>query len=283
MTWWHGISDCRPQTKVRCSAWPATPRIVAEALVAVADPLLTIIRPGPGAAGAAVAASLAQSLSPPEATDRAPSWLLPEQVRSFRRTLYAVRHFGGALLADPVGSGKTYVALAVAAALNRGPTACLVPATLLDQWAAVAARLGVPITLCSHQQVSRGRLPERSRGLVVIDESHHFRNQRTRRYAHLAPWLVGRRALLVAATPVVNRAHDLASQILLSVRDDALALDGIISLGALLSRGCSAPALGSVIIESDAVTEHRPQRTSRVSLPAAAECGDDAPGGPDAG
>jgi len=171
-----------------------------------------------------------------------------------------------------VGSGKTYVALAVAAALNRGPTACLVPATLLDQWAAVAARLGVPVALCSHQQVSRGRLPKRSRGLVVVDESHHFRNSRTRRYAHLAPWLVGRPALLVTATPVVNRTHDLANQILLSVRDDALALDGIVSLGALLSRGCSAPALGSVIIESDAITEHRPQRTARVSLPAAAEC-----------
>jgi hypothetical protein len=240
--------------------------------VAVADPLLTVLRPGPRASGAAVGASLAQSLAQPEASDTAPPWLLPSQVRSFRRILDAVRHYGGAVLADPVGSGKSFVALAVAAALNRGPTACLVPATLLDQWAAVASRIGVPVVLCSHQQVSRGRLPTCARGLVVVDESHHFRNSRTRRYAHLAPWLVGRPALLVTATPVVNRVLDLANQLLLGVRDDALALDGIISLRALLSRGCSAPALGRVIIESDAVTEHRPQRISRLSPPTAEEC-----------
>jgi hypothetical protein len=115
-------------------------------------------------------------------------------------------------------------------------------------------------------------LPTCARGLVVVDESHHFRNSRTRRYAHLAPWLVGRPALLVTATPVVNRVLDLANQLLLSVRDDALALDGIVSLRALLSRGCSAPALGRVIIESDAATEHRPQRISRLSPPTAGEC-----------
>ena len=182
-----------------------------------------------------------------------------------------MRHYGGAVLADPVGSGKTYVALAVAAALNRGPTACLVPATLLDQWEAVAARVGVPVALCSHQQVSRGRLPQGTRGLVVVDESHHFRNPRTRRYAHLAPWLVGRPALLVTATPVVNRVLDLANQVLLSVRDDALVLDGVVSLRALLARGCSAPALGRVISESDAILERRPERIPRLSHATAAE------------
>ena len=35
-----------------------------------------------------------------------------------RRAVAAIRRYGGALLADPVGTGKTYVALAVAAALN---------------------------------------------------------------------------------------------------------------------------------------------------------------------
>lgn len=239
--------------------------------MAVPDPLLTAIHPGPPASGAAVAASLAQSLAPSEAADAPPPWLFPEQARSFRRALDAVRRYGGGVLADPVGSGKTYVALAIAAALNRGPTACLVPATLMDQWETAAARVAVPVALCSHQQVSRGRLPKSTRGLVVIDESHHFRNSRTRRYAYLAPWLVGRPALLVTATPVVNRVRDLANQLLLTVRDDALVLEGIVSLRALLARGCSAPALGRVVIESDPVTERRPRRIPRLSSSTAAE------------
>jgi len=110
--------------------------------------------------GAQVARAAARRLAPDEDTDPPPAWLRPEQTRSFRRTLHALRRYGGALLADPVGSGKTYVALAVAAALNRGrPTACLVPATLVEQWMATARVLGLDVVAGSHQSASRGRLP----------------------------------------------------------------------------------------------------------------------------
>ena len=142
MTSQHDILDSRPRPGVHSAVWwTAAPSIVAESLEAVPDPLVTALRPGPPASGMAVAAALARSLAPAEAADRPPSWLLPEQVQSFRRVLAALRRHRGAVLADPVGSGKTYVALAAAAALNRGSTACLVPATLLSQWESVAARL----------------------------------------------------------------------------------------------------------------------------------------------
>jgi hypothetical protein len=252
--------------------WTAPPSIVAESLEAVPDPLVTALRPGPAASAMAVAGALARSLAPVEATDEAPPWLLPEQVRSFRRVLAALRHHGGAVLADPVGSGKTYVALAAATALNRGSTACLVPATLLAQWEAVAARLGVRVTLCSHEQASRGRLPKGTRGLVVIDESHHFRNPGTRRYRHVAAWLVGRTALMVTATPVVNRAADLGNQLLLAVRDDALLLDGITSLRTLLAKGCTTTSLGQLVIEGDAVSGRRPATLRRITRPTSREC-----------
>ena len=253
--------------------WTSPPSIVAESLEAVPDPLVTALRPGPPASGMAVAGALARSLAPIEATDEAPPWLLPEQVQSFRRVLAALRRHGGAVLADPVGTGKTYVALAAAAALNRGSTACLVPATLLAQWESVAARLGVRVTLCSHEQVSRGRLPKDTRGLVVIDESHHFRNPRTRRYRHAAPWLVGRAALMVTATPVVNRTADLGNQLLLGVRDDALLLDGIASLRTLLRKGSPAASLGQLVVEGNAAGDRRPGTIPRITSPTSRECG----------
>jgi hypothetical protein len=176
------------------------------------------------------------------------------------------------VLADPVGSGKTYVALAVAAAWNRGgPTACLVPAPLRDQWVATSAALDVTLVVGSHQQASRGRLPADPRGLVLIDESHHFRNPATRRYAAVAPWLRGRPALLITATPVVNRLEDLAHQLLLAVRDDALVADGVPSLRALLAGGAGSPALGRVVIEGPAGGP-RPERRPCASSATPAEC-----------
>jgi hypothetical protein len=237
----------------------------------VPDPLLTVLQPGSPSSGHVVAGALARSLAPEESTDAAPAWLRAEQIQSFRRTLAALRRHRGALLADPVGSGKTYIALAAAAAMNRGPTVCLVPAVLLRQWEVTAAQVGVPVCMCSHEQASRGRLPEGTRGLVILDESHHFRNLRTRRYRNVASWLVGRAALLVSATPVVNRSSDLANQLLLSVRDDALLLDGIVSLRALLAKGCTSSALGQLVVERNAEGERRPREAQHISLPATQE------------
>ena len=251
--------------------WTAPPAIVAEALTAVSDPLLTALRPGPLASGAVVAASMAQGLEPAEARTPAPLWLLQGQERSFGQTLAALHRYRGAVLADAVGSGKTYIALAVAAAVSQGPTACLIPATLMPQWKAVAEELGIPVALCSHEQVSRGRLPQGTRGMVIIDESHHFRNRNTKRYTHLASWLVGRPVLFVTATPIVNRLADLGNQLLLAVRDNALAIAGVPSLRALFDSGGPHAALGDLVVENDPAAESRPRKVPQVRAADAAE------------
>jgi superfamily II DNA or RNA helicase len=249
------------------------PRIVAEALAPVPDPMVTALCPGRWMPAAQVARAMARRLAPGEDTDPPPGWLRAEQIRSFRRTLHALRRYGGALLADPMGSGKTYVALAVAAALNRGrPTACLAPATLVEQWMSTARVLRLEVVAGSHQSASRGRLPGVGRGLVVVDEAHHFRNPATWRYRNVAPWLVGRPVLLVSATPAVNRLADLLHQLLLGVRDDALAADGVASLRGLLGRGYGSPALGRLVVESSCPEGLRPERRGVATAPEPAEC-----------
>ncbi len=253
--------------------WTAPPAIVAEALTAVSDPLATALCPGPPASGAAVAASLALSLMPAEDDSRAPAWLLDTQLSSFRRVVAALKRFRGTVLADAVGSGKTYIALAVASTLNHAQrTTCLVPATLLIQWEQIANDLGVPVELCSHEQASRGRLPDTKGQFVIVDESHHFRNRLTKRYLNVATWLVGRQALLVSATPIVNRYSDLGNQLLLCVRDDALIMDGIPSLRALFVSEQPHPALGHLVIENDSSAHSRPRRILTDSVPTAGEC-----------
>jgi len=246
------------------------PRIVAESLAAVADPLRTALAAGPAAPAPEVSRALARSLLPVEAAVAPPAWLLPGQLRSFRRAVAALDRFGGALIADPVGSGKTYVALAVAA-VRRRPAVCLVPAMLARQWSEVARRLDVKVEIGTHEQASRGRLPEIRTGLVIIDESHHFRNPRTRRYRYAAPWLLGRQVLFLSATPIVNRLEDLAHQLLLGVRDDALVAEGVVSLRTTLVEGGGVSALGRLVIEDTAEAGPRPGRRAGVQVPAARE------------
>jgi hypothetical protein len=227
---------------------PSSPRIVAEALEHIADPIVTALRTGPVAPVAAVARAIAASLLPAQADPAPPAWLLPSQRVPFRRAMYALEHHRGVLLALAVGSGKTWLALALAQHLNAdGITSVLAPAPLRGHWLRTAGSLGVPIDVSSHARASRGRLPSGG-GVVIIDESHHFRTPLTRRYATVAPWLTGRCALLLSATPVVNRLEDLGAQLRLAVRDDALATSGVGSLSLLLGNGLGHPALADLVI-----------------------------------
>ena len=89
----------------------------------------------------------------------------------------------------------------------------------------------------------------------------------------MAPWLVGRRVLLLSATPVVNRLDDLAHQLLLGVRDDALIADGVVSLRASLAAGRGLSALGALVIEDTAPAGPRPARLAGVSVATPVEAG----------
>jgi superfamily II DNA or RNA helicase len=264
MTLLRVTSPSPPRTAALSRACPAWPTIVAESLEGIAEPLATVLAGGPPAPASHVVAALAASLAPPEAAADAPEWLWPMQRLAFRRALAALERYGGALCADPVGTGKTYVALAAARWINgRRSTICLVPAGLRHQWQQAAARTGVPVTAWSHERASRGSLPPQAGRLVIIDECHRFRNPATQGYARVAPWLLGRCTLLVSATPVVNRLADLAHQLRLAVRDDALAPQGVPSLGALLQAGRGHPALGLLVLSSAAATPARPRAAER--------------------
>lgn len=222
--------------------------IVAEALIEVADPLAADLDPGALRPAHEVVDLLRGALAPIEAGVAGPDWLRPDQVAPFRRVIAALDRHGAALLADPVGSGKTYIALAVARQLNGArPPVAIVPAALIPQWSAIASRLGVQLQLWSHERLSRGQVPP-SAGAVIVDESHRFRNPGTVRYRTLARWLQHRPLLLMSATPVVNRLDDLAHQLLLGLRSDALALEGVTDILEQLRHQGSHPALGRVVL-----------------------------------
>jgi len=225
-------------TKPIAARWP---RILSESLVPVPEPLAVALRPAGEAPPRAVIVRAARALldgTALAATQRWPAWLAPHQIPAAERLSALIARHGGALLADAVGLGKSYVALAVALA-RAEPFALVVPAVLVAQWRGLLERFGLDAPIITHESLSResgivgaqhaAPLHPRS-ALFVIDEAHRFRNPDTNRYRALAHLVVGSRVLLVTATPVHNRLADLFHLFRLFLRDHALAALGVPSL-----------------------------------------------------
>ena len=182
--------------------------------------------------------------------------LAEHQEEAVRRARRILRERGGVLIADGVGLGKTYVALAlIEEELSRGGRVLVaVPAALRSAWARPLQRLGHTsgcLRVTTHTRLSRGTGPAPDSAgfsLAVVDEAHRFRNPRTRRYHALAALCASARAVLITATPINNRLDDLHHLLRLFTDDDAfhdlgVARDGLRSCGLLLPRpACAATA-----------------------------------------
>jgi hypothetical protein len=163
--------------------------------------------------------------------------LRPHQRDAVGRLRTLLEEVGGALLADGVGIGKTYVALALAREARR--PLIVAPAALRGMWEAAMRRTGVCAGWISHESLSRcdirvdagaptdGVTPpaQMPHDLVIVDEAHHARNPRTRRYAALAARTRGARVLLLSATPIHNDRRDLVVLLALFLGARAVAWD----------------------------------------------------------
>ncbi len=152
--------------------------------------------------------------------------LRPHQVDAVHQLRALLRTAGGALLADEVGLGKTYVALALA----REATSPLViaPAALRGMWERALSETATAATVISLESLSHARSlagPLPRADLLIVDEAHHFRTPSTRRYRALATLAAIAPLLLLSATPVHNQARDLAALLALFLGARAWTLD----------------------------------------------------------
>lgn len=118
--------------------------------------------------------------------------------------------WGGALLADDVGLGKTRMALAVAAKLERTPLV-IAPCSLVGMWRAQLEALGQSGRVCTHGALTRRApaLPETP--LVIVDEAHRLRASAKRGHAQLRGLAATSPVLLLTATPLQNGVDELLS------------------------------------------------------------------------
>lgn len=173
-----------------------------------------------------------------------------------------IERIGGAMLAEPVGLGKTFTALAVAARLGAHRVVVAIPAALRPMWVGALEAAGVRADLVTHESLSRGvdTLPHAD--FVIVDESHRFRNPKTNRYAAAASLCSRARVLLLSATPIQNARNDLATQLALflgrqawSLREEALAshvVRGTAASGAKMPR-VAGPKVVSLDLDDDCV------------------------------
>ena len=172
------------------------------------------------------------------------------------RALRLIEQTGGALVADEVGLGKTFIAGEIARHYrDRRQRALLVcPASLRDStWKRFLSDHQLHLECVSFEELAMDeqlRDPSRPRAtrrkilrplddyqLVVVDEAHNYRNpDAPYRAGALRRLLAGRRrdVLLLTATPVNNRLWDLYHLIRFFVRQDGRFADrGIPSLRGL--------------------------------------------------
>jgi hypothetical protein len=140
-----------------------------------------------------------------------------------KRIEKAIDEFGGALLCDEVGMGKTFVATAV----SRGYARRLVvaPAALAQMWTHALRTTAVRADFVSFEKLSRlHSAPANEYDLLIIDEAHHARNGATRRYSRLQKLSRKAKLLLLTATPIHNRRKDLSALLSLFLGSRANAL-----------------------------------------------------------
>ena len=173
-----------------------------------------------------VRARIAELVLPasPATADLGSVRLQPHQEDAVARIGAAVREFGGALLADETGLGKTFVALAIARRAAR--PLVVAPAALREMWRGAMQSARIEARFVSAEALSRGwHHGGDEPDLVVVDECHHFRNPGTARYRALATLTARAQVLLLSATPVHNSEQDLAALLALFLGARASALD----------------------------------------------------------
>ncbi|MBC8184626.1 NgoFVII family restriction endonuclease [candidate division KSB1 bacterium] len=124
----------------------------------------------------------------------------------------------GVLIGDVVGFGKTYMATAIARIIFddfHWRILVLCPANLRKMWKEFFDEYQVPVTIRSHAQTIK-ELPELKRHhLVIIDESHNFRNRKSKRFKAVRDYITLNdcKVILLSATPYNKSFHDLSTQL----------------------------------------------------------------------
>lgn len=163
--------------------------------------------------------------------------LYPFQKDAFNRAVEMLENLDnpqdGVFVSDVVGLGKSYIAIALISyywSVKQKSTLIICPASLKNMWEDYKDEFHLRCKVMSSSELlfpkgdedyTLNDSPEYDGySVVVIDESHNFRNPKTQRYKILAPYLQGRKVILLTATPQNNSVWDIYHQVKLFHQSD---------------------------------------------------------------
>jgi len=170
--------------------------------------------------------------------------LYPFQQKGVLSLIKMLQKYDGAILADAVGLGKTWSALAVMKyfQLQGYENILLCPKKLQNNWQQYLKKRGsifesdnLDYTVRFHTDLFEKRLEKNGLTikdyfqndkpkLLIIDESHNLRNAKSNRYKFLVETLLKKnqniKVLLLSATPINNSLTDIRNQFKLMTKDN---------------------------------------------------------------
>ncbi len=160
--------------------------------------------------------------------------LFVHQQLSYIDAMEKLSRYGGVIIADSTGLGKTSIALAIAHEKIREGIRPLIiaPKAILDTtWKEEMRRTRIMVETLSMEKLSQNPdvimeyIGEDGPKLIIVDEAHYFRRPTTNRYMALQELITKNDAevVLMTATPINTSLLDLYSLMKLYLPDDAIA------------------------------------------------------------
>ncbi len=145
-----------------------------------------------------------------------------------KAVLIAAQHLhkrNGVIIGDVVGLGKTITACAVAKIMEDDlllNTLILCPKNLVEMWEEYVEKYGLHAHVLSHSMIMSDLENLKRYRLVIIDESHNFRNSENKTYKKVKGYIDENesKVILLSATPYNKSYKDLANQLKLFISDD---------------------------------------------------------------
>ena len=154
---------------------------------------------------------------------RAEVELFDFQKKAVSEAVRTLGEYGGVIIADVVGTGKTYVGCSIMKHLREHHHAkplVVCPPHLKDMWEDYMRRFEIYGEVESRYKIGMGDDVLRRHAhcdVILVDESHHFRHHYTNAYRALSAFMDDKtdeaRVILITATPISNTIRDLKNQI----------------------------------------------------------------------
>lgn len=131
------------------------------------------------------------------------------QSDAVKQGLSVLNTYGGAILADVVGLGKSIIASGIAANLDL-KTIIIAPPHLVKQWEDYSYEFGYNTRVYSSGRIEAAIKENHydAEQLVIVDEAHRYRNEDTFDYQNLHKLCLNNKVLLLTATPFNNDPKD---------------------------------------------------------------------------